>query len=204
MALYDKVTADQKKHKRRYVAYQIEQEFYKKLSVVDFESDVIDLAQTVRDVSQLIGGSVIGTNFAACRDRLGDTVGKHADLAHPLAPEAANNALHLWYQITLQRIERDRCSAEHRILHEHEDENRQQGAALRDRQRESIADEPADRLQLAGHHRNDLASRGAVEMVQRESQHPLIELVAQTAQHSLTDLSFLYVQMQFEPAVYQN
>ena len=74
---------------------------------------------------------------------------------------------------------------------------------MRDRQRESIADKAADRLQLAGHHRDDLAGRGPIEMLKRKSQDPLVKLVPQTAQHALADLSFLGIEMQLEPAVNQ-
>ena len=149
----------------------------------------------MRDVGQLIGGRVIGANFGACGDGFSDAVRQPADLAHPFAPEAADDALHLWNEVSLQRIKRDSGGAEYRVLHEHEDKDRQQGAALRYRQGEGFADKPADRLQFSGHHRDDLAGRGPIEMVQRKPQHPFVELIAQPAQHALADLPLFYVQM---------
>ena len=143
----------------------------------------------------MVNGCVIGANFGPCGDRLGDTVREPANFAHPFAAEPTNDSLHLGNEITLQRIERDSRGSEYRVLHEHEDENRQQRAALRDRQRESIADKPADRLQLAGHHRDDLAGRGTIEMMQRKPQYPLVKLIAQAAQHTLADLSLPYVEV---------
>lgn len=76
---------------------------------------------------------MIGTNFAPCGDSLADPVGEAPYLLHPFAPEAADDALQLGDQVTLQRLEGDSGGPEHRVLHEHEDKNREQGAALRNR-----------------------------------------------------------------------
>ena len=75
---------------------------------------------------------------------------------------------------------------------------------MRYRQGKSIADKTADRLQLSGHHGDDLASCGPVEMVQRKTQHSLVKLVTQTAEHTLANLPLLYVEMQLEPAIQQH
>src|SRR5260370_16979381 len=99
-------------------------------------------------------------------------------------------------------MERDSGGSEDWVLPEHEDKNRQQRAALRDRQRESVADKPADRLQLAGHHRDDLAGRGTIEMMQRKPQHPLVKLIAQPAHHALADLSLPPLHTTFQPPTY--
>ena len=103
LALDDKISADQEKQERRKIADQIVEEFYEEFAVIDLEPNVVDFSQALRDVGELICGGVIGANFGACGDGLGDPVRKHPHLAHPLAPEAANDALHLWNEIALQR-----------------------------------------------------------------------------------------------------
>src|SRR5271166_1078765 len=83
----------------------------------------------MRDVGKLIPGRIIGTNFAACRNGFGDAVRKPAHLAHPFAPEATDDTLHLGNEIALQRIERYGGGAEHRVLHEHKDKSPYPGNA---------------------------------------------------------------------------
>jgi hypothetical protein len=85
-----------------------------------------------------------------------------------------------------------------------EDKDRQQCAGLGDRQGEGVADKAADRLQLGGQHRDDLAGRGAVEMPHRKAQQALKQIVAQPAQHALADPALADVQVIFEPAVDQD
>ena len=72
---------------------------------------------------------------------------------------------------------------------------------LGDRQGEGVADKAADRLQLGGQHRDDLAGRGPVEMAHRKAQQALEQIVAQAAQHALADPALADVQVIFEPAV---
>src|SRR5437763_2632372 len=198
------VAADHKKEERRQLVDQVVEEFDEELAVIDVEADVVDLAEAVRDVGQLVLGAGIGADLDLRGDRLADAVGQGAHLAYPLAAELADAALHLRDEIGLHRIERDRRGAEQRVLHEHEDEDRQQCAGLRDRQCEGIADKAADRLQLGGQHRDDLAGRRAVEMVHRKAKQALKQIVAQAAQHALADPAFADVQVIFEPAVDQH
>jgi hypothetical protein len=89
-------------------------------------------------------------------------------------------------------------------LHEHEEEDRQQGAGLRNRHRERFADKPADRLEFGGDHRDNLTRGDTIKMMQRKAQHALVELVAQTPQHALAKLTFFDIDMQLEPAVDRN
>ena len=51
------------------------------------------------------------------------------------------------------------------------------------RQREGIADKPAQLLAFDGDHRNDLRRRVFLEIRQREQQHTLIQLIAEAPQH---------------------
>ena len=147
---------------------------------------------------------MIDADFDPRGDRLTDPVGKAADLADPGAAEGADDPLHLRNQIALQRVEGQCRGAQHRVLHEHEKQDRQQGAGLRNRHGKRLADKPADRLQLGGHHGDDLPGRGPVEMVQREAQQALEQLVAQAAQHAFAQLPLFDVDMQLEPAVDQD
>ena len=156
------------------------------------------------DVGQLVLRSGIGADLDLCGDRLADAVGQHANLAHALAAEFADAALHFRNDVGLHRVKRYRGGAEHRVLHEHEDKDRQQRPGLGDRQREGITDKAADRLQLGGHHRDDLAGRGAVEGPHRKAQHALKEFVAQPAQHAFADPALPDVQVIFEGSVDQH
>src|SRR3546814_2344388 len=70
-------------------------------------------------------------------------------------------------------------------IYQQEGEDHQQHAALEDRQCKTLADEPADRLDLGDDHRNDLALAGAPEGRQRKAQHLGVEVVAQAPQHAL-------------------
>src|SRR3546814_1223426 len=65
--------------------------------------------------------------------------------------------LHFRHEIELDRIQRHRSQCHERVLDQQEGEDHQQHAALEDRQCKTLADEPADRLDLGDDHRNDLA-----------------------------------------------
>ena len=125
-------------------------------------------------------------------------------LAHPCASQPADDALQLRNEVALQRVKGDGGGPEHRVLHEHEGEDREQGAALRDRQGEGLPDEPADRFQLPRYHRDDRAGRRPVEMIHLKPEQALVILVAQPAQHTLAHLAFLHVDVQLEPTIDQD
>ena len=203
-AFDDEIAADHKEEKRRQIADQIVQELDKELTIVDFEPDIVDFAEAMGDFGKLVLRAVIDADLDPRGDGFADAVGKAPDLADAGAAESADDALHLRDQIALQRVERQRRGTQHRVLYEHENQDRQQGAGLRDRHRIGFADKAADRLQLGGDHRDDLARGDAIEMVQRKAQHALVELVAQAAQHALAELPLFDVDVQLEPAVDQD
>ena len=203
-AVDHEISADHEKEERRQLVEQVVEEFDEELAVVDVEADVVDLAEAVRDVGQLVLGAGVGADLDLRGDAFADAVGQAAHPADPESSKLANAALHLRDEIGLQRIERDRRGAEQRVLHEHEEENRQERTGLRDRQREGIADKAADRLQLGGQHRDDLAGGGAVEMAHRKAQQALEQIVAQAAQHALADPALADVQVVFERAIDQD
>ena len=203
-AFDDEIAADHKEEKRRQIADEIVEEFDKKLAIVDLEPKIINFAEALGDLGKLVLRAVIDADLDPGGDGFADAVGQPADLAHARAAEGADDALHLWDQIALQRIKRQRRGTQHRVLYEHENQDRQQGAGLRDRHRIGFADKAADRLQLGGDHRDDLARGDAIEMMQRKAQHALVELVAQAAQHALPELPLFDVDVQLEPAVDQD
>ena len=69
IALDDQIAADQEKQERGDVSDQIVEEFYKELAVIDLKPDVVDLAEPVRDLGQLVRRGVIGADFGASSDR---------------------------------------------------------------------------------------------------------------------------------------
>ena len=109
-------------------------------------------------------------DFLDARDRLADPFGETPNRPHPLLGERVDLPLQLRDQVDLQRVERDGGDAEHQILGEHEDENRQQRAALESRLRHGVADETAERLDFRGDHGDHLALRGAPEVRYGEAQ----------------------------------
>ena len=132
---------------------------------------------------------------------LANPVRQFADCLYPLLAKLVHPALQLRNDVALDRIERDCGGAEDRILHEHEDQNGQQRAALKSRQGDRIADEAAKRLDLGGDHRNHFALTDFFEMRQREAQDPGIKVVAQTPQHALAKLAAKDVDIVFEAPI---
>src|ERR1700747_436973 len=119
---------------------EVVEKFNEKFAIIDLEPNVVNFTQALRDVGKLVNGGIVRANFGPCGNRLGDTVREPTNFAHPFATEPANDPLHLGNQIPLQGIERDSGGSEYRVLDEHEDENCQERAALRDRQRARLAD----------------------------------------------------------------
>ena len=134
-------------------------------------------------------------------DVFADPVGEHANSLYPFLAELIHLPLQLWDDVTLNRIERDRGEAEDWILDEHEHQDRQQGAALKRRQGQRVADEPAQRFHLGGYHRNDFTLADFPEMRQRKAQNPRVQVIAQTPQHPLPQLPAEHVDVIFEGAV---
>ena len=152
----------------------------------------------------LVLRDVVGADVAHAGDRLAEPLRQPPHLAHPQLAERVDLALQLGDHVHLDRIEADRGQAHDRVLHEHEGQNREQRAALERRQREGIAHEAADRLDLGGDHRDDLARGDAAEMGQREAQDARVEVVAQPPQHALGDDPLIDVDDVFEAAVDQH
>ena len=70
----DEIAADQVEEKRRQLVDQVVDEFDKELAVVDVEADVVDLAEAVRDVGELMLRAGIGADLDLRGDRLADAV----------------------------------------------------------------------------------------------------------------------------------
>jgi len=73
-----------------------------------------------------------------------DTVGHLTDRAHPDSVQLVYLVLELRDHIALHRIKRHRSHAQNWILHEHEEDVRQQLPALEDRGIKSFGNEPPE------------------------------------------------------------
>ena len=152
----------------------------------------------------LVLGRVVGADVAHASDGFRNAIGEAAHLPHPRLAEQVHLALQLGNDVDLERVEHDRGQAHDRVLHEHEDQDGEQRAALERRQRERLGDEAAERLDLGIDHLHDLAGRDVPEVGQRETQHAREQLVAQPAQHALADDPLIDVDDVLEAAVDQH
>ena len=135
---------------------------------------------------------------------LADPLRQVADLAHPGVAQAVDPALQLRDQPGLRRIEGDRGEAHGHVLGEDEAECRDQEAALERGRDDRIAEVAAERLDLAGHHRDQLALGDPAEVAEREAQHARQQLRAQQAQQALAEPALVDVDRVFEAAVDQD
>ncbi len=195
------IAADRIKEERGQLRDEIVKEFDEEFALVDFEADAVDRAEQMSEPGELEFDGVVALDVDDAGGGFVDPVGDLPDRADALLVELVDLALQPRDHVALDRVERDRRGAEHRILHEHEQDDRQQRPALESRRDERVADKPAQRLALGGDHRDDLSRRGLVELVERETQQPMIELVAEAPQHPLAELPLQGVDVIFERPV---
>ena len=165
------IAADRIEEERAELRHEIVEELDEELLLVDLIADVEDDAEFAAEARALVLRGVVGPDVAHPGDGLRDAIGEAAHLAHPRLAEQVHLALQLGDDVDLKRVEHDRGQAHDRVLREHEHEDGQQRAALKGRQRERLADEAAERLDLGVDHLHDLAGRDAPEVGQRKAQH---------------------------------
>src|SRR5262249_3193785 len=200
----DEIAADRIEEERRQLVDQVVEELREEFALINLEADVINATQDVRKVSELQLDCIVSLDLDDARCGFLDLVGNNADRAHPLLAELVHLELQLRDNVALHRVERDCSDPEDRILHEHEEDHRQQLPALEQRQVERVADEAAELLAFDRDHRNDLGRRILVEVRQREAQQPLIQRIAEAAQHPLAEPALVGVDEIFEAAVDQD
>jgi hypothetical protein len=112
--------------------------------------------------------------------------------------------LHYRNENRLDREQRHRCYSEGRILHEDENEQRDQDTSLVQGLCDSVTDEAAQGLNLLGDHGNQLALAHPAEVRHWETQNATVQLVPETAQHPLAQASARHIQYVLEAAIDQN
>ena len=203
-AVDHEVAADRVEEERRDLGEEVVEELDEELLAVDPEADVEDAPQAPREVRQLPARHAVGVHFLGALHGLRDPLG---DLAHLLdAPlgQQVHASLKSGNDPALHRIERDRGQAHPRILHEDEDQRGDQKAALVHGQRQGVADEAAERLDLLGDHRDQFAGADPPEMRQGEAHDAAVELVAQATQHAFAQKPLVDVDDVLEAAVDQH
>src|SRR5262249_45524823 len=94
--------------------------------------------------------------------------------------------------------------AEEDALREQEVERRQGGADQIGRRDVGLADEAADRIHLVLDHGGDFGLLHLAEIVDREAQHPVEELIAQAPQHALAAPALIDQPPLLHPAIGDN
>ncbi len=93
--------------------------------MINLEPYIVDRAQKMGEGCQLPFHRIVGMDIDNASRRLVNPVGHFAHRADTAFPELIDLALQFRDRITLQRIKRDCRCAEHRVLHEHENYDRQ-------------------------------------------------------------------------------
>src|SRR6185369_2450124 len=168
------------------------------------EANVVDAPEQRSEVGQLQLDSVVRVNLDDAGRRFLDAVGDNSLGAHALLVELVHLALQFRDDVALERIKRDRGEPEHRILYEHENDNRQQRPALKRGQGQRVTNKAAERFGFGRDHRDDLRRRGFMKMRQRKAQQPHVKLIAKTPQHPLAEPAFIGVYAVFKAAVDQH
>jgi hypothetical protein len=120
----------------------------KKLALIDLETNIVNQPEQMGEVGQLQFDHVIGMDLDHAGGRFIHPIGDLPHRAHAGPVELVHLALQARDDVALDRDAGDRGGAEHRVLHEHEKHDRQQGATLEGRQRHRVANEAAERLAL--------------------------------------------------------
>src|SRR6266851_4040399 len=123
IALDHQIAADRIEEERRQLGDEVVEELDEELAAIDLEADVVDGAEKAGEIGELPADRVVGVDLGDAGRRIADAVGDQAHGAHALLAEEIDLALQLGDEIALQRVERDRGGAEHRVLHEHEDDD---------------------------------------------------------------------------------
>ena len=126
------------------------------------------------------------------------------DLAHFLDARLSKEihpALEFRNDPALHGVESHRGEAHQRVLHEDEEESRDQEATLVHGERKGIADEAAEGLDLLRHHGDQFARAHAPEVRRGKAQDSAVELVAQPPQHALPQKTLVDIDDVLEAAV---
>ena len=198
------ITANREEEERRELGQQIVQELNKEFFVVDLKTNMEDRAQALREISQFVLRCVVGMNFLNAGNRFANLLGQPAHFAHPRFAQQIHFLLQPRDDPALNRIEQDRRHAHHRILGEDVKNRRYQQAALERRHGEGVADKAAERLDLGGNHRNQLALAHFAEMRQRKAQDTRIQQKPEAPQHALAHTAFIDVDIHLKAAVNQH
>ena len=143
------------------------------------------MTQATRYIRQYKACIVMHPDILDTDHNLADAVGQASDMPHPLLAQLVDFALHFGDDIPLQRHQGCGSNPHHRILNEQEQNDRQEHAALIDRQDNGIAEESAQRFDLCGHHRHNLSRRGFLELRNGKAQGAFDQNIAQAAQQPL-------------------
>ena len=204
LAMDHEVAADGEEEEGPELGDEVVEELDQELLLVDVKADPEHLAQLFGEAGQLIGGGVVGADVAHPRCGLADALGVAPHLAHPALAQIVHLPLQLGDQPHLDRVEGDGSEAQHHVLHEDEEQDGDQRAALERRHGQGVADIAAQGLGLGVDHLHQLALAHPAECRQREAQDVAEEIVAQPPQHPLGDDPGIDVEDVFEHAADQH
>ena len=160
------IAADREEEERRELGQQIVEKLDEELFVIDLKTDCEDRSQALGKIGQFVLRRVVGVNFLDAGNRFADLLGELAHLAHARLAQQIHLLLQARDDVALDRIQQNRRNPHHRILRENIKDRGQQQPALQRRHGERIADKSAERLDLGGDHRDQLALAHFAEMRQ--------------------------------------
>src|SRR5665213_711854 len=197
----DHQVAADREEERGELPDKVVEKFDEELAPVNLEPDVVDGAEKMGEVAELQLHGIVGLDLGDPGGGFLNPVGDDAYRADTALAELVHNALQPGDDVALNRVERHRRGAQHRVLNKHEEDDGQQLPALKQRQHERVADEPAELLAFGGDHRDDLRRRCLLEIARREAHQAQIERIAEAPQHPLAELTLQRVDAVFEAAV---
>ena len=204
LALQREIAADQVEQERRGLREHVVEVFDEELALVELEADQEDLFQPVDDVRALVVRGVVGVDLDRAVDILGDAPGQLPRRQLPLPAELQDALPQQRDHHQLHRQHHHRDQAKPHVLYEDEGEGGQRLSAEERRRDIGIADEAAQRLHLVLDHGRDFRLLDLAEVRDGEAQHPVVELVAQAAQHALAEAALLGVDQLLDPAVHHH